>query len=223
MVSLRLSRRRCALRESRVVNVVRTMLPPRSWHSGRNENAAMATPQTRRPPRRPPPRPRPPPRLMTGPRPPGRPRSRCRCGRSVLEPLVGVVEPAGGLLQQDAARILGGPMPVLGCEFRAASQTGSEARQLRLRGVPEKQAVFTLGRAYTTHRAAVDPCGGDRGEELPVEPCVARAQGAVTGIGVKLGVCGKHVGMVDPSVVVFGRFRTCAQMKRRSRHLQWRD
>ena len=70
----------------------------------------------------------------------------CRGANGVLgEPHLGVVQPPGGLLDEDVARILGGPMPVQWCQLGPAAQARAKARQLGLCGVPEKQAVFAPG------------------------------------------------------------------------------
>ena len=87
-------------------------------------------------------------------------------------PVLRVVQPLRGLLHEDVARVLGGPVPLQRCEFRTATQAGPEARLFGLGRVLEEAAVLAPRRAHAADRPAIDASGGDRGKEPAIKPGV---------------------------------------------------
>jgi len=101
-----------------------------------------------------------------------------------IAPVLRVVEPERGLLQQDGGGVFSGPVAVHGCQLGAAAQAGPKPRVFRLRRVLEEAAVLAPRCAHAADRAAVDAGGRDGREELPVKARVVRAQRAVAGVVV---------------------------------------
>ena len=96
-------------------------------------------------------------------------------------------EPRHGVGGREARRQLG-----------TAAEARAEPGPLRLGSALEERAAGAPGRARRADGAAVDAGGADADEEHPVEAAVARAQGAVAGVGVELhepflGVCSAYV------------------------------
>ena len=125
-----------------------------------------------------------------------------------VAPVIGRVQHAQGLRQQDARGVLLRPDERLRCQLGSAAQTGAKAGVLGLRRELEELAVLAPWRTHRADRTAVDARGGDPREETAIEPCVACFERKVAGV-VRGGDGGVgHDFMIGRSCVSAGSFRT---------------